>query len=267
VIPSILVVVNEHGGGIPILTPPREVDKPGSPPLNFTRKCMRSTPHIGKAEGRLDPNVDVQPLATRSLGKPNSPKLGKNLLHHEGDLPNGVKGGPRHGIEIDPPLIRLLSVNTPRVPGMKLNTGHLNGPDHRSQFCNTKFISMPPIPRKVHPNSLNPRRRPTRQPLLMHLLPINPIGKPMHHARPLPQSIDDPRTNRQVVKRKVKLGLPPSREVNPLRVAKTNRPIPNLKLLKGSTLTSHKEKVLRNRETHPGRVAQRHHNTNCVSSE
>jgi hypothetical protein len=85
----------------------------------------------------------------------------------------------------------------------------------------------------------------------MHLLPIHPIGKPMHHARPLPQSIDNAIPNSKVVESEIKLGLPPSREVNPLRVTNPNSPMPNLKLLKGSTRGSHTRKVLRNRAPHP----------------
>lgn len=72
----------------------------------------------------------------------------------------------------------------------------------------------------------------------------------MHHAGPLPQSIDNPRTNGQVVPSKVKLGLPPSREVNPLRIGNPHNPIPNDKLLNRNTSTTHRSKILRN---HPHR--------------
>jgi len=120
---------------------------------------------------------------------------------------------------------------------MKLHTGHLHGPHDRRQLSNTQLVSMPPIPRKVHPNGLNPGRRPPRQPLLMNLLPINPGGKAVHHARPLPQGTNNPVPHGDVVPSKVKLGLTTSREVNPVGTTEPNGPIPHLKLHSRSTLT------------------------------
>jgi len=66
----------------------------------------------------------------------------------------------------------------------------------------------------------------------------------MHHARPLPQSIDDPGPHSQVVPNKIKLRLAPSREVNPPRIGNPNNPIPNLNLNRRHTLPSHNQKVL-----------------------
>jgi hypothetical protein len=78
---------------------------------------------------RLDADVDVQALAARRLGPADGAELVQHLVHDVGDPPHARRRARRHRIEVDAPLVGLLDVGTPRVPGVELDGRHLHGPD------------------------------------------------------------------------------------------------------------------------------------------
>src|SRR5215470_6249278 len=80
----------------------------------------------------------------------------------------------------------------------------------------------------MNPHGLQPRRRPARHSLLVHLLPCHTRREPVQHARPVAEGPDDPVANRDVVADQVKLGPSAGRKVHPVGVADPDRPLPDL---------------------------------------
>ncbi|GEM_PF-6928332 len=113
---------------------------------------------------------------------------------------------------------------------MEFHGRHLHRPHHAGQFGDAQFVGVPAVAGEVHPHRLQPRRRAVRNPLLVYLLPGDPGGEPVHHARPLTQRAHDAIADRQVIADQVELGLATGREVHPARVGDPHRPVPDLKL-------------------------------------
>ena len=121
-----------------------------------------------------------------------------------------------HRVEVDPPLVGLLDVRTPRVPGVKLHRRHLDGPDHAAQLGHAQLVGCAAEAREVDVHRLDPVRRALREALLVHLRPVDAVREAVQHARALAQRADDPVPHAHVVLREVELRLAAGREVDPI---------------------------------------------------
>src|SRR5215212_10168596 len=113
---------------------------------------------------------------------------------------------------------------------MELHRRHLHRPDHIGQMIDTKLIGIAIEARKVYAYGLDPRRRAMWQPFLMHLFAVDAIGEAVQHAWPVIEGIDDAVGDGKVVPSKVKLGLAPRREVDPVRIADLDDSVSDLQL-------------------------------------
>ena len=115
------------------------------------------------------------------------------------DAPHVGSRAVGHGIEIDPPLVGLLHVSPSRVPRVELHRRHLHRPDHVGELGDAQLVRVQSVAREVDAHGLEPRRRPGRDALLVHLLAADAGREAVQHARPLPQRVDDPRPDGEVV--------------------------------------------------------------------
>ena len=126
------------------------------------------------------------------------------------------EGGVRHRVEVDAPLVGLLGVGPAAVPRVELDGAHLHRPDDVGEPGHAQLVGVQAVAGEVQPHRLDPRRRPARQPLLVHLVAGDAVGEAVQHARPLAQRVDDAVADREVVVDEVELGLAPGGEVDPL---------------------------------------------------
>ena len=167
------------------------------------------------------------------LGQPDRPELVEHLVGDVGHPLHPVPRAVRARVEVDPPLVGLLDVGPAAVPRVELDGRHLHGPDDVGQLGDAQLVGRAVVARERHPHRLQPRRRPVRHPLLVHLLAGHALGEPVHHARPLAQRVDDPVAHRQVVVDQVELGLAAGREVHPVGVGDPHVALADLDLDRG----------------------------------
>ena len=105
---------------------------------------------------------------------------------------------------------------------MELDRGHLHGPDHAAELGHAELIRRPSKAGEVDLHGLHPVRGALRQPLLVHLVAVDPLREPVQHARPLAQAPDDPVADAHVVPGQVELGLAARGEVHPVRAGDPN---------------------------------------------
>ena len=91
-----------------------------------------------------------------------------------------------------------------------------------AELGHAQLVGRAPEAREVDVRRLHPRWCAARQPLLVHLVAGQTVRKPVHHARPLPQRVDDAVADALVVPGEVELGVAVGREVHPVRVRDAN---------------------------------------------
>src|SRR5215213_11884488 len=111
---------------------------------------------------------------------------------------------------------------------MELDGRHLHRPDDVGWVVHAELVSVPVEAREVDTYGFDPRRRTSRQPLLVHLLPVYAVRETVQHAGPVVQRVDDAVSDRQVVAREIELGLAPLREIDPIGVADLDDSITDL---------------------------------------
>src|SRR3954454_8436002 len=97
---------------------------------------------------------------------------------------------------------------------MELDRRHLYRPDHLGQLGDAQLVGVQPVPRKVQSTVSEPLRCTGRHALLMDLVAGDSGREAMQHARALPQRVDDPVADAEVVVDEVELGRPERREVH-----------------------------------------------------
>jgi hypothetical protein len=230
VVAGVLVVVDEQGVRVPVLAPPRRGDVVRCPTLDLLGERQRPAAYVAEAVLGADPHVHVHALAAAGLRPADRPELVEDLVGHVRDPAHGGEVAERAGVEVDPPLVRLLGVGPPAVPRVELDGGHLHRPDDAAQLGHAELVGVPVVARKVHPHRLQPRGSAVRHPLLVDLLAGDSLGEPVHHARPLEERAHDAVPDGQVVLDQVQLGLPAGREVLPVRVRHPHDPVVHLDL-------------------------------------
>jgi hypothetical protein len=167
----------------------------------------------------LDPDVDVQPCAAAGLREADGAELVEHLVRDVPDPLHGLPVALGSGIEVDTPLVGRLGVGAAAVPGMELDRGHLDRPDHARELGHAELVGGAVPSREVQPHRLQPRRRAGWDPLLVHLVAGQSLGEAVQHAGPLVERVDDPVPDREVVLHQVELGGPRLREVDTVGVA------------------------------------------------
>src|SRR5436190_13888018 len=81
VVAGVLVVVDKEHGGVAVLSPPGGCDMVRGAALDLAGEGMRGAADVGKAPPWLDPDVDVQAIATRSLGPAGHSEFAEYLVH------------------------------------------------------------------------------------------------------------------------------------------------------------------------------------------
>ena len=76
------------------------------PAFDLAGEGLRGPPQLGEAPPRLDPDVDVHALAAEVFGQPVL-RARRDFPHDVGDPAHGGELAPRHGIQVDAPLIGL----------------------------------------------------------------------------------------------------------------------------------------------------------------
>ena len=230
---SVLVVVDEDMPGVAVLAPPGRRRVSRQPPLHLAGEGEGRPADVAELPLGHDPDVDVQPVAPRSLRETDDAQLVKHLADDPGDDAHPVEPGLGHGVEVDPPLVGAIDIGAPDVPRMELHGRHLHRPDDRPELGDAQFVGGAVPAGEVQPHGLQPRRGPVRDPLLVDLLAGQPLGEPVQHARPLPQRPDDAVADREVVVRQVEFGPPVLREIHPVGVAEPDRPLTDGELDRG----------------------------------
>ena len=85
---------------------------------------------------------------------------------------------------------------------MEFHGGHLHRPDDAGKIGDAQLVGVP-TRGELHPNSFYPWRRATGEPLLMHLVAVDPARESVQHAGPFPQRANDSVAHAQVVAREV----------------------------------------------------------------
>ena len=122
---GVLVVVDEQVVRVAVLLPPLGRDVVGCPSLDLAGERVRRSAYVGEAVVGVDPDVDVQPLAAAGLGVTDGAELIEHLVDDAGHPLHLREVGQRPGVEVDPPLVGLLGVGAPAVPGV---SSRLTGP-------------------------------------------------------------------------------------------------------------------------------------------
>jgi hypothetical protein len=191
VVAGVLVVVDEHRGGIPIPPPPGRRRVLGHPPLHLAGERGGRAADLVEAVLGPDAHVDVHPAAAGGLGPAHRAQLVQDLVRDVRDPPHPVERALRHRVEVDAPLVRPLGVCPSAVPRVELHGRHLHRPDDVGELGDAELVGGALVAREEHPHGLHPRRRAHGQPLLVHLLAGDARGVPVHHAGSLAQRVHD----------------------------------------------------------------------------
>ena len=87
--------------------------------LDLAGEGMRSAADVGKAPPRLDPDVDVQAIATRGLGPAGHSEFAEYLVHDVSDPAHGGELAARHGVQVYAPFVGPLGVGFGIDPAWK----------------------------------------------------------------------------------------------------------------------------------------------------
>ncbi len=219
VIPSVLVVVHEQVRGVAVLAPPSSGDLGGGTAFNFSGEGERGAAYLLKTMLRRNPHIDVHPRPAARFRESHRTQIVQYFVGNVGHSLDRGKVASRPRVEVNAPFVGHFGVRPPAVPRVKLNRRHLHGPDHAGQFGDAQFVSGAAPAREEKLDRLDPWRRPSGQPFLVHLVASESLGETVQHAGTLKQRVDDAGANRQVVVDQIELGRSRVREVDPVGIA------------------------------------------------
>ena len=238
VVAGVLVVVDEHGGGVTVLAPPRRRHVLRGAALDLAGERQGGQADVLEAVARVDAHVDVHPAAARRLRPADGAELVEHLVGDVGDAPDAVPAAVGHRVEVDAPLVGPLDVGAAGVPRVQLDGRHLHRPDHVGQLGHAQLVGVQAVAGERHPHGLQPRRGTVRDALLVHLLAAHAGREAVHHARPLAQRVDDAGADGEVVARQVELRGARRREVHAVRVGDPHRRSPTSSSIAGAVATA-----------------------------
>ena len=156
------------------------------------------------------------PPAAGGLRPADGAQLVEHLVRHRGDPAHARQVGVGHRVQVDPPLVRMLDVGAPRVPGWNSTVDICTAQMTLASSVTHSSSAVRPKRGKVIRTVCSQSGAPRGIALLVDLLAVDAAREAVQHARPLAQRADDPVADAHVVAGQVELGLAPRREVHPV---------------------------------------------------
>ena len=208
VVARVLVVVDEQHCGVTVLAPPGGRHVVRCPSLDLAGEGQGGTTYVPEAVRRLDPHVDVHPLATTGLRPADRTQVVEHLVRDVGHAPYAAKSHSGIGSR----SIRHssgFSVSARRLfHGMELHRRHLHRPDHRAQLGDAELVGRAVVAReRARAPSPPTGGAPWGSRFWWTFSPLTPVGKRcIMHGRSR-SALTMPSPTREVVVDQVELGL------------------------------------------------------------
>ena len=218
---GVLVVVHEHP--VPFLFPPLAGGDVGSAPFDFPRERHGGPADVGERPARFDPGVDVEAPRARRLRPGGQAKILQHRLGHHGDVHDLRPLDARHGVKVDPELVRMIKILGTDRMRVEVNTAQVDHP-YQLRGITHHDLAGGPARREAQLDRLDPVRPAVRRSLLEERLALGPVHEPLERHRAPMDTADRAVRDREVVADEVDLRVASTREEDLVRVADRHFP-------------------------------------------
>ena len=215
--PVLRVLVVVHEDAVPFLFPPLRGGQVRCPALDLAGQGHGGLPDLGELPAPLDPGVDVEAARAGRLGPAGQPEVGQYFPGDQRDLEDLGPFHPRHRVQIDAELVRVLEVVGPDRVRVEVDAAQVDGPDQGGSVPGHDLHGAAPG-REAQLHRVDPGRPGLRRPLLEERLALRAVHEALEHHGTSRGTGHGPVRHAEVVPDQVKLGVPGTREEDLARI-------------------------------------------------